>query len=108
MKTVCFTSVLCLLLLVSFPSVGRAQSISPDPCSTIQCLGGLLAGGASGAATCTPAVAQFFAIKIPKNIPLQINLRTAYLNSCPGAAAAGSVINTIIGSFGVPLNPPTF
>ena len=108
MKKANCVALLVVLAVFAFPITARAQSITPDPCNTLMCLRGILATGAVGAATCTPVVAQFFAIKIPNNIPLQMALRNQYVNTCPGAGQAGPMVSMVINAFGPMMNPPGF
>lgn len=79
-----------------------------NPYNTFICLGGLLRGGKAGATSCIPAVAQFFAIKIPNNIPLQMAMRLAYLNQMVGSGAVGAINQAIVNAYGMLPSAPVF
>ena len=86
---------------IALPMSTPAQAQSPDPCSAVICLSGMLQGQEGGAG-CIPSITAFFAIQIWSplfNPPATAAARAAWLAACPAPADADNMA-AIIAAYG--------
>jgi hypothetical protein len=93
-----------------FGSGARVVAQTPDPCSAIVCLGGLLQGGNGGPA-CGPSASAYFSIQVWSpafNPPATAAARQVWLEACPAGPETQAVIAAITETYGPMLEGPTF
>jgi hypothetical protein len=83
-------------------------AFAKDPCQSLICMAGKVQGGVVGnggsQGGCSRGIGDFLSIIKTHNGHMDLtatpNARRDYLNSCPGAAADASVVDSIISKFG--------
>ncbi|SAL82297.1 hypothetical protein AWB74_06220 [Caballeronia arvi] len=85
-----------------------SSAFAKDPCQSLICMVGKVQGGIAGNGSaqdgCSQSVSDFLSIIKMHNGHMDLiatpNARKDYLNSCPGAGADASGVDSVISKFG--------